>query len=109
MAGRTIQVTDSTFEDEVLSSPQPVLVDFGAVWCGPCRMAEPIIEQIANEQHGKLKVVLVDADASPRCTSAFEVMSLPTVLLVKNGTVVERLVGYTPKTQLMRALEPHLR
>jgi len=108
MADNAVAVTDSTFQTEVLSSSQPVLVDFWATWCGPCRMVAPIVEEIANENNGKLKVAKVDVDANPQTAQQFGVMSIPTLIVFKGGQPVERLVGYMPKAKLMQALSPHL-
>ena len=108
MADNAVAVTDSTFQSEVLSSSQPVLVDFWATWCGPCRMVAPIVEEIASENNGKLKVAKVDVDANPETAQQFGVMSIPTLIVFKGGQPVERLVGYMPKAKLMQALSPHL-
>ena len=108
MADNAFQVTDSNFQSEVLSSSEPVLVDFWATWCGPCRMVAPIVEEIASEQNGKLKVAKVDVDANPQTAQQFGVMSIPTLIVFKGGQPVERLVGYMPKAKLMQALSPHL-
>ena len=108
MAGSAMAVTDSTFQSEVLSSSEPVLVDFWATWCGPCRMVSPIVEEIAGEQIGKLKVAKVDVDVNPQTAQQFGVMSIPTLIVFKGGQPVERLVGYMPKAKLMQAITPHL-
>ena len=108
MAGSAVPVTDSTFQSEVLSSSEPVLVDFWATWCGPCRMVSPIVEEIAGEQIGKLKVAKVDVDVNPQTAQQFGVMSIPTLIVFKGGLPVERLVGYMPKAKLMQAITPHL-
>ncbi|HEY3109313.1 MAG TPA: thioredoxin [Chloroflexota bacterium] len=108
MADNAVAVTDSTFQSEVISSSQPVLVDFWATWCGPCRMVAPIVEEIASENNGKLKVAKVDVDANPETAQQFGVMSIPTLIVFKGGQPVERLVGYMPKAKLMQALSPHL-
>jgi thioredoxin 1 len=108
MAGAAVPVTDSNFQSEVLSSEQPVLVDFWATWCGPCRMVAPIVEEIAGEQNGKLKVAKVDVDQNPQVAQQFGVMSIPTLIVFKGGEAVERLVGYMPKAKLMQAIQPHL-
>ena len=89
-------VTDAEFEATVLKSEQPVLVDFWAEWCGPCRMIAPIVEDIAGEFAGKAKVVKMDTDANPRTPSSLGIMSIPTVILFKGGRPVERTVGYRP-------------
>jgi thioredoxin 1 len=108
MADNAVAVTDNTFQSEVLSSSQPVLVDFWATWCGPCRMVAPIVEEIASENTDKLKVAKVDVDANPQTAQQFGVMSIPTLIVFKGGQPVERLVGYMPKAKLMQALSPHL-
>ncbi len=101
-------VTDPTFETEVLKSDQPVLVDFWAAWCGPCRMVAPVLEQIANEQGSKLRIVKLDVDASPITAGRFGVRSIPTMILFKNGRETQRVVGYVPKEKLLTLLNPHL-
>jgi len=101
-------VTDPTFETEVLKSDQPVLVDFWATWCGPCRMVSPILEEIASEQSAKLRVVKLDVDANPITAGRFGVRSIPTMILFKNGRETQRVVGYMPKEKLLQQLNPHL-
>jgi thioredoxin 1 len=103
-----ITVTDATFADEVLNSDIPVLVDFWADWCGPCRMIAPILEQIAEEQDGKLKIAKMDYDANPQTPNQYGVMGLPTLLLVKDGQPVQQIVGAKPKRALLKEIEPHL-
>jgi thioredoxin 1 len=101
-------VTDATFADEVISSDTPVLVDFWADWCGPCRMIAPVLEQIAQEQDGKIKIAKIDYDANPETPNKFGVLGLPTLLLFKKGEVVEQIVGAKPKRALLKVIEPHL-
>jgi len=101
-------VTDPTFEMEVLKSDQPVLVDFWATWCGPCRMVAPILEEIANEQGDKLRIAKLDVDANPITAGRFGVRSIPTLILFKNGRETQRLVGFMPKEKLLSLINPHL-
>ncbi len=96
------------FEREVLQSNQPVLVDFYADWCGPCRALEPVIEELAQELQGRLKIVKLDVDQNSELSLQYNVHSVPTLILFKNGQEVERIVGYLPKAQLLQALEKHL-
>ncbi|TYB48333.1 thioredoxin [Actinomadura chibensis] len=103
-----ITVTDATFADEVLNSDTPVLVDFWADWCGPCRMIAPVLDQIATEQDGRIRIAKIDYDANPETPNKFGVMGLPTLLLFKKGEVVEQIVGAKPKRALLKVIEPHL-
>ncbi len=103
-----IQVTDETFESEVLQADQPTLVDFWAEWCGPCRMIAPVVEEVAREYDGRLKVVKMDVDANPATPARLGIMGIPTLILFKDGKEVERVVGYRPKEALVEVLLPHL-
>ena len=103
-----VKVTDSTFEQLVVESETPVLVDFWAEWCGPCKMIAPVLDQIANELDGQILIGKLDIDHNQDTAMAFGVMSIPTLLLFKGGEPVDRIVGYQPKPQLMARLQPHL-
>ena len=101
---KEITITKSNFESEVLNSPIPILIDFWATWCGPCRMIAPIIEEIANEYEGSVKVGKVNVDDEPELASSFRVISIPTIVLVKDGKVTASAVGYMTKDKLLKEL-----
>ena len=102
---KPLEVTDSTFEQEVLQSKQPVLVDFWAVWCGPCKAIAPIVEELAGEYEGKLKVMKLDVDDNPRTASTYGVQSIPTLLVFQDGKPAERIVGAVPKKVIVDKLQ----
>ena len=102
-----IKVTEDTFQNEVIDSSDPVLVDFSAVWCGPCKMLDPIIKQLAGEWDGKVKVVKIDADENPNIVMKYQVMGIPTLLFFKGGEIKERITGYQPKDKLVTKFSPH--
>ena len=101
-------VSEDTFASEVLGSTQPVLVDFTAVWCGPCKTLEPIVKQLAQDWAGKVKVVKLDVDTSPNVTMQYQIMGVPTLMLFVNGQPSQRLTGYQPKDRIVAKLSPHI-
>tara|TARA_B100001750_G_scaffold247791_1_gene274879 strand:+ start:1120 stop:1440 length:321 start_codon:yes stop_codon:yes gene_type:complete len=104
----TVTVTDDNFHDEVISCDTPVLVDYWATWCGPCKMVGPIVEEVASEYQDKLKVGKLDVDNNQASAAQQNVMSIPTLLIFKDGEVVAQQVGALSKTQLIEFIEPHL-
>jgi thioredoxin 1 len=108
MAGSTVHVTDSSFSDDVLSSGKPVLVDFWATWCGPCKMVAPVLEEIAAEHSDQLTVAKLDIDANPSTARDYQIMSVPTMILFKDGQPVKQIVGAKPKAALLSDLADYL-
>ena len=109
MAGQnTLTFTDASFDQDVLRSEVPVLVDFWAEWCGPCRMIAPTIDTVATEYAGKVKVGKVDVDTNNATASRFNVFSIPTLLLFKNGQVVEQRVGAVGKSEVLKMIDAHV-
>jgi thioredoxin 1 len=104
MAGPTIEVTDTDFEDKVLKSPVPIVVDFWAEWCGPCHMVAPVLEEIASEKQGRLTVAKLDIDANPETARRFGILSIPSMLLFVDGVEKRRLVGARGKQQILGEL-----
>ena len=103
------KVTDDIFQKEVLNNNLPVIVEFTAVWCGPCKMLEPIIKQLAIDWEGKVKIVKVDVDENPQITMTNQVMGVPTLILFVNGKPTERVSGYQPKDRLIKKFSPYIK
>lgn len=103
-----LTVNDSTFQSEVLAADKPVLVDFWAAWCGPCRMIAPVIEELAGDYDGRATVAKLDVDANPETAARYGISSIPTVLVFKNGLVVDKVVGAVSKKSLAARLDSHL-
>ena len=103
--GKPVTVTDATFADEVERSPVPVLVDLWAPWCGPCRMVAPILEELASEMAGRVRVAKLNVDENPRTAARFQVQGIPTLLAIKDGREVDRMVGVQPKAEIVRRLQ----
>ena len=103
-----IKVTDANFKQEVLESDIPVLVDFWAEWCAPCHMVAPIVDEISKEYQTKLKVCKLNVDEAPNTSSKYDIMSIPTVAIFKNGDLVGKVVGAVPKSDIEAVIKPHI-
>ena len=103
-----IHVTDAEFDNKVLKSPTTVIVDFWAPWCGPCRMVGPIVEQLSHEYTGRLVVAKVNTDNNRQTAGRYKIMGIPTLMIVKNGEIVERITGAVPKAQLDEVIRKHI-
>lgn len=101
-------IDSQSFDAEVLQATKPVLVEFGAVWCQPCRLLEPVLEELAGEWGETVTVAKLDVDEAAQLTQEYQVLSVPTVMLFKNGKIVERMTGYQPKDKIQGKVEPHL-
>ncbi|HEY7981516.1 MAG TPA: thioredoxin [Candidatus Eremiobacteraceae bacterium] len=104
-----VNVGEADFNTQVLQSATPVLVDFWAPWCGPCRMVGPIVDKVAKDMKGRLKVVKLNTDESPSIAGKYEVSSIPSLILFKGGEPVDRIVGYVPERQIVMTIEKHLK
>lgn len=105
---KPVPISDATFEQEVLKADKPVLVDFWATWCGPCRMIAPVLEQIAAEKGEQLKIAKLDVDANPVSAGRFGVRAIPTMIVFKDGREAQRIVGYMPKERLLQTLSAYM-
>ena len=102
---KPVEVNDGNFDQMVLQSKTPVLVDFWAVWCGPCRMVEPIVEELAGEYEGKVTVARLNVDENPKTSSQYGIMSIPTLLIFKDGAPVSNITGFRPKAELKKSID----
>ena len=103
-----LEITDANFDEVVMNADKPVMIDFWAAWCGPCRMVGPLVEEIATEYEGKAVVGKVDVDANPGISAKFGIRNIPTILFLKGGEIVDKSVGAVPKSQLAEKLDAQL-
>ena len=103
--GKPIEINDGSFAEEVLQATAPVLVEFWAPWCGPCRMVAPVVEELADEYEGKVTFIKLNVDENPKTASQYGIMSIPSLIIFKGGSPVTNLVGFRPKADLKRSLD----
>jgi thioredoxin 1 len=103
-----MEVTDANFDQEVLKSDQPVLIDFWAVWCGPCKALSPIVDEVAQNYSGKIKVAKMNVDQNPGTPGRYGIRGIPTLLIFKGGQVKEQIVGYVPRETIEKAIDKHM-
>ncbi|MDF2987610.1 MAG: thioredoxin [Eubacterium sp.] len=108
MSGKIIDITNDTFQESVLNADKPVIVDFWASWCGPCRMVAPIMEELSDDYEGKIQVAKVNVDDQGELAAQFRIMSIPTVLIFKDGQIAEKIVGARGKSEFSELIEKHL-
>ena len=108
MADNVLEFTDGNFQSDVIDSDQPVLVDFWAPWCGPCKLLAPTIEELASDYDGRARIGKMNTDENPQTATTHQISAIPTVMLFKGGEIVERFVGVTPKEKFSEALDSHL-
>lgn len=108
MAGNVVEFTDANFQSEVMDSSTPVLVDFWAPWCGPCKMIAPTIEELANQYGGKVKIGKLNTDENPNVASEHNISAIPTVMLFKGGQMVDKVMGVAPKDKFVKWIDAHM-
>jgi thioredoxin 1 len=105
---KPVEVTDTTFDEEIINSDKLAVVDFWAVWCGPCKMIAPIMEEFASEYEGKIKIAKVDVDNNPNIAVKYGIRSIPTVMFFKDGRVVDQVIGASPKSHFQEKIDEHI-